>query len=53
MPEFRCEIGYERGAAETLDDLRRRGAWKGSSGDDLYDQMVRKALAAGVTPVAA
>jgi nucleoside-diphosphate-sugar epimerase len=53
VPEFRCEIGYERGAAETLEDLRRRGAWKGSRGDDLYDAMVRKAQAAGVTPVAA
>lgn len=53
VPEFRCEIGYEQGAAETLADVRRRGAWRSSEGDTLYQSMVDKALAAGVEPVPA
>jgi nucleoside-diphosphate-sugar epimerase len=51
VPEFRCEISFERGAAETLADIRRRGAWRRSDDDSLYDQMVRKALDIGVQPV--
>lgn len=51
IPEFRCEISYEAGAAETLKDVRRRNAWRSSEGDALYDAMVAKALAAGVEPV--
>ena len=51
VPEFRCEIDFPAGAAETLTDIRRRGAWRSSEGDSLYDQMVSKALAAGVEPV--
>jgi nucleoside-diphosphate-sugar epimerase len=51
VPEFRCEIDFPVGAAETLADIRRRGAWRSSQGDSLYDQMVSKALAAGVEPV--
>jgi nucleoside-diphosphate-sugar epimerase len=50
VPEFRCEIGFERGAAETLTDLRRRGAWRSSADDALYQSMVDAALAAGVRP---
>jgi nucleoside-diphosphate-sugar epimerase len=53
VPEFRCEIGFERGAAETLADVRRRGAWRDSRGDAVYDAMVERALAAGVEPVSA
>jgi len=51
VPEFRCEIGFAEGARKTLDDIRRRGAWRDSRDDALYDEMVEKALAAGVEPV--
>jgi nucleoside-diphosphate-sugar epimerase len=51
VPEFRCEIGFVDGARETLADVRRRGAWKKAAGDEVYEAMVRKALAAGVEPV--
>ena len=51
VPEFHCEIGFTEGAAETLADLRRRGAWRDSTGDEMYDAMVKKALAVGVKPV--
>ena len=52
VPEFRCEIDFRTGAAETLAELRSRGAWRDSRDDALYDEMVTKALAAGVEPVA-
>ena len=51
VPEFRCEVGFEEGARQTLEDVRRRGAWRGSGDDALYDEMVKKALTAGVEPV--
>ena len=51
VPEFKCEIDYPPGAAQTLADIRRRNAWRDSREDKLYDEMVQKALAAGVTPV--
>lgn len=51
VPEYRCETDYVDGAKKTLDDIRRRGAWKSSVGDTLYDDMVAKALAFGVEPV--
>ena len=51
VPEFRCEIDFRTGAAETLADLRRRGVWRDSSRDELTEAMVSKALAAGVEPV--
>jgi len=51
VPEFRCEIDFRTGAAETLADVRRRGIWRDGRGDALYDAMVAKALEAGVEPV--
>ena len=51
VPQFRCEIDFRTGAAQTLDDVRQRGRWRTSAGDTLYDAMVQKALAAGVEPV--
>ena len=51
MPEFRCEIGFTEGARQTIADMRRRGTWRDSRGDELYDAMVKKALTAGVVPV--
>ena len=51
VPEFRCEIGFEAGAKETLADVRRRGAWKDSTGDQQYQGILDKALQIGVEPV--
>lgn len=53
VPEFRCEIGLERGAGETFADMKQRNAWRDSTGDTLYQAMVDKALQAGVEPVEA
>ena len=51
MPEFRCDIEFPDGAHQTLEDARRRDAWRDSRGDGLYESMVSKALAAGVEPI--
>ncbi len=51
VPEFRCEIDYPEGARQTLEDIRRRNVWRDSRGDEVYQSMVEKALAAGVEPV--
>ena len=51
VPEFSCEIDFREGAAQTLADIRRRGAWRSSEEDATYDAMVEKALPAGVQPV--
>jgi len=53
VPEFRCEIGFRQGTAETLADLKKRGQWKSSEGDQVYQSMVDKALGAGVEPIEA
>jgi len=52
IPQFRCEIGLQEGARQTLTDVRRRGAWKDSSADAAYQAMVDRALASGVEPIA-
>lgn len=52
VPEFQCEIDLAQGAARTLDDARRRGAWKDSAADNVYQSMVDEALALGIEPVA-
>jgi len=49
VPEFRCEVAYIDGAKETLDDLRRRQAWRSDDGG-LYQKMVDSALALGFKP---
>ncbi|CAN5664047.1 N/A [soil metagenome] len=51
VPQFQCQIDFVDGAEETLNDARQRGAWKSSQDDALYDQMVTRALDAGVEPV--
>jgi nucleoside-diphosphate-sugar epimerase len=51
VPQFRCHIGFTDGARQTLDDIRRRGQWRSSDGDELYESMIRKALTAGVKPI--
>jgi nucleoside-diphosphate-sugar epimerase len=47
VPAFRATIGFEAGARETFADLRRRGAWRDSAGDDDYQRLVDQALALG------
>ena len=46
VPEFTCEISFAAGVAETLDDIRRRNAWKSSNADALYEQLVATAQGA-------
>ena len=53
VPEFRCEIGFEQGAAETLNDIKHRNAWRSSRDDALYKSMLESATQAGVEPVPA
>lgn len=50
VPEFRCAVGFEEGARQTLQEIKRRGVWRGGS-DELYQRMVDKALKLGVEPV--
>ncbi|HEX8340217.1 MAG TPA: NAD-dependent epimerase/dehydratase family protein [Tepidisphaeraceae bacterium] len=51
VPEFVCETSFSDGARQTLDDVRRRGAWRDADGDSVYESMVEKALATGVRPI--
>jgi nucleoside-diphosphate-sugar epimerase len=51
VPQFRCEIDFRTGAAQTFADVRRRGVWRKSEGDELYNAMMEKARDAGVEPV--
>ncbi len=51
VPAFCCTIGFTEGAAETLADLRRRGAIRPS--DDAYQAIVDAAIAFGTEPVEA
>jgi nucleoside-diphosphate-sugar epimerase len=51
VPEFICHIDYPQGAAETIADIRRRGKWRSSEGDNLYQGMVDAALSMGVEPI--
>ena len=53
VPEFVCEIDYPQGAAETIADIRRRGKWRSSEGDTVYQGMVDRAMALGIGPVEA
>ena len=51
VPEFRCEIGFVEGAKQTLADIRRRGQWRSTEGDELYEKMIKTAQATGVEPI--
>ena len=51
IPQFRGEIDFVEGARQTLDDVRRRSAWRDSRSDELYQSMVDKALNLGVQPL--
>jgi nucleoside-diphosphate-sugar epimerase len=52
VPEFRCAIGFVEGAKQTLSDIRRRGEWRKTDGDELYDRMIKEAQSIGLEPVA-
>jgi nucleoside-diphosphate-sugar epimerase len=47
VPEFDATIDFEAGARETFADVRRRGAWRDSDGDEDYARLVEEALRAG------
>ena len=49
VPEFECTIGFPEGARRTLDHLCQTNRLRPS--DELYEQMVTKALAAGANPI--
>lgn len=54
VPEFRGnKLGFQEGAAQTFADQRQRNVWRSCDGDQLYEAMIQKALAAGVKPVIA
>jgi nucleoside-diphosphate-sugar epimerase len=53
VPEFVCDIDYPQGAAETIADIRRRGKWRSSEGDTLYQGMVDRAIGWGLEPAEA
>jgi nucleoside-diphosphate-sugar epimerase len=47
VPEFRGSIAFEDGARETLQDLKRRGAWRHHESDPGYAALVQRALDLG------
>jgi hypothetical protein len=53
MSRVCVQIDYPPGKAETNADVRRRGKWKTSEGDALYQAMVDAAIKLGVEPVEA
>jgi len=48
VAEFRCEVDFVSGARQTLEDIRRRGVWRDSRGDELYQLMVDAAMGMGM-----
>jgi nucleoside-diphosphate-sugar epimerase len=53
VPEFQCEIDLPTGVAETFEDQKRRGAWRSSDGDTVYESLVKTAAGLGIEPVPA
>jgi len=51
VPEFVCEVDFVEGARKTLDDVKRRNAWRDSGADAVYDGMIARALSIGVKPI--
>jgi nucleoside-diphosphate-sugar epimerase len=47
VPEFRCDIGFERGARETFADMKRRGVFRAPESDAQYSALVDEALRLG------
>ncbi len=52
VPKFNCEIDLTSGAAGVFADQRKRGAWKDSRSDTVYQMMVDAALATEQQPTA-
>jgi len=50
VPQFQCDIDLKEGAAATLEDMKRRHAWKRSDADTLYQSMIDKALSMCLEP---
>jgi nucleoside-diphosphate-sugar epimerase len=50
VPEFVCEVDLTTGAAEVFADQRRRGKWKDSREDSVYQAMVDEAVKLGQEP---
>jgi nucleoside-diphosphate-sugar epimerase len=51
VPEFECEIDFVPGVVQTLNERRRRGLWRSSSDDSVYEAMIHEALDVGVKPI--
>ena len=47
VPEFRCEIGFVEGARDTLQAMKKRGAWRRHQDDAEYSALVERALGLG------
>ncbi|HEX2874002.1 MAG TPA: NAD-dependent epimerase/dehydratase family protein [Polyangiaceae bacterium] len=47
VPEFRCEIGFVEGARQTLQAIKKRGAWRRHQDDAEYSALVERALGLG------
>lgn len=47
VPEFRCEVGFEEGARETILDMKKRGAWRRHQDDAEYSALVARAQKLG------
>ena len=47
VPEFRCEIGFVEGARQTLQAMKKRGAWRRHQDDAEYSALVERALGLG------
>lgn len=47
VPEFRCEVGFEEGARETILDMKKRGAWRRHQDDTEYSALITRALELG------
>ncbi len=47
VPEFRCQVDFVDGARETLEDMKKRGAWRRHRDDAEYSALVQRALELG------
>jgi hypothetical protein len=53
VPEFDCRFGFVAGARETLEDMKKRGAWRRHQDDAEYSALVTRALSLGFEQVQA
>ena len=47
VPQFRCQVDFVDGARETLQDMKKRGAWRRHQDDAEYSALVQRALDLG------